>query len=122
MIVSEIGDQFMVYHAQRSFYEELLRAGVKIYRYQSPVLLHAKHLSVDDDIAVIGSSYMDLRSFQLLLEVTLICYDKGVVAEMQTMFADYLRHSARLHTGEWETRPAAVKFFDNLMRLTSSLQ
>src|SRR4051812_7366991 len=122
LIVSEIGDQFMVYHAQRSFYEELLRAGVKIYRYQSPVLLHAKHLTIDDDIAVIGSSNMDLRSFQLNLEVTLICYDTGVVAEMQTVFADYLRHSMPLHPGEWETRPVSVKFFDNLMRLTSSLQ
>jgi cardiolipin synthase len=122
LIVSEIGDQFMVYHAQRSFYEELLRAGVKIYRYRSPVLLHSKHLSIDDDIAVIGSSNMDLRSFQLDLEVTLICYDTEVVAEMQTIFADYLRHSTRLHAGEWETRPVAVKFFDNLMRLTSTLQ
>ena len=122
LIVSAIGDQFMVYHAQRSFYEELLRAGVKIYRYQSPVLLHSKHLSIDDDIAVIGSSNMDLRSFQLDLEVTLICYDSGVVAEMQKVFADYLRHSTRLNAREWATRPAAVKFFDNLLRLTSSLQ
>jgi cardiolipin synthase len=65
LIVSEIGDQFMVYHAQRSFYEELMKAGVKIYRYGSPVLLHAKHLTIDDDIAVVGSSNMDLRSFQL---------------------------------------------------------
>jgi cardiolipin synthase len=122
LIVSEIGDQFMVYHAQRSFYEELMRAGVKIYRYNSPVLLHAKHLSIDDDIAVVGSSNMDLRSFQLDLEVTLICYDTGVVADMQKVFADYLHHSTRLNAREWETRPVSVKFFDNLMRLTSALQ
>jgi cardiolipin synthase len=122
LIVSAIGDQFMVYHAQRSFYEELLRAGVKIYRYQSPVLLHAKHLTIDDDIAVVGSSNMDLRSFQLDLEVTLICYDTGVAAEMQKVFADYQRHSTRLNAREWATRPLAVKFFDNLLRLTSSLQ
>ena len=98
------------------------RAGVKIYRYKSPVLLHAKHLSIDDDIAVIGSSNMDLRSFQLDLEVTLICYDKGVVTDMQAVFADYLRHSAPLRLNEWETRPASTKFFDNLVRLTSALQ
>ena len=122
LIVSEIGDQFMVYHAQRSFYEELLRAGVKIYRYRSPVLLHAKHLSIDDDIAVIGSSNMDLRSFQLDLEVTLICYDKGVVTDMQAIFADYLRHSTPLRLNEWEARPSRAKFFDNLARLTSALQ
>ena len=122
LIVSEIGDQFLVYHAQRSFYEQLLQAGVKIYRYKSPVLLHAKHLSIDDDIAVIGSSNMDPRSFQLDLEVTLICYDKGVVTDMQVVFTDYLRHSAPLRLNEWETRPASAKFFDNLARLTSSLQ
>ena len=122
LIVSEIGDQFMVFHAQRSFYEELMQAGVKIYRYKSPVLLHSKHFSVDDDIAVIGSSNMDIRSFELNLEVTLVCYDKGVVADMQAVFEDYLRHSTLLNSGEWATRPMSVKFFDNLMRLTSSLQ
>jgi cardiolipin synthase A/B len=122
LIVSEIGDQFMVYHAQRSFYEELMQAGVKIYRYGSPVLLHSKHFSVDDDIAVIGSSNMDIRSFELNLEITLVCYDKGVVADMQTIFADYVRHSTLLNAGEWASRPVSVKFFDNLMRLTSALQ
>lgn len=122
LIVSEIGDQFMVFHAQRSFYEELMRAGVKIYRYGSPVLLHSKHLTIDDDIAVVGSSNMDIRSFQLNLEVTLLCYDKGVVADMQTVFADYLRHATLLNAGEWQTRPLSTKFFDNLMRLTSALQ
>ena len=76
LISSEIGDQFLVYNAQRSYYEQLLRAGVKVYLYQSPILLHSKHLSVDDDIAVIGSSNMDLRSFTLNLEVLLLCYDK----------------------------------------------
>jgi cardiolipin synthase len=65
---------------------------------------------------------MDLRSFQLDLEVTLICYDTGVAAEMQKVFADYQRHSTRLNAREWATRPLAVKFFDNLLRLTSSLQ
>ena len=90
LISSEIGDQFLVYNAQRSYYEQLLRAGVKIYLYQSPILLHSKHLSVDDDIAVIGSSNMDLRSFTLNLEVLLVCYDKSVVAAMQPIFAGYL--------------------------------
>ena len=51
LFVSEIGDQFMVFHAQRSYYEQLLRAGVKIYLYRAPTILHAKHLSIDDDVA-----------------------------------------------------------------------
>jgi cardiolipin synthase len=122
LIVSEIGDQFFVYHAQRSYYEALLAAGVQIYRYQSPVLLHAKHMSIDDDIAVIGSSNMDMRSFQLDLEVTLICYGNDVVATMEPIFADYLRHARPVRLHQWRTRPLILKLFDNLARLTSALQ
>ena len=61
LFVSEVGDQFMVYHAQRSYYQALLEAGVRIYLYPAPYVLHAKHFTVDDDVAVIGSSNMDLQ-------------------------------------------------------------
>ena len=63
--MSEIGDQGLVYHAQRSYYGELLKAGVRIFLYPAPYILHAKHFSIDDKIAVIGSSNMDIRSFSL---------------------------------------------------------
>lgn len=65
LFVSEIGDQFLVSHAQHSYYQDLLEAGVRIYLYPSPSVLHAKHLSIDDDVAVVGSSNMDIRSLQL---------------------------------------------------------
>jgi cardiolipin synthase len=122
LIVSEIGDQFLVYHAQRSYYEELLKAGVHIYRYQPPVLLHSKFISIDNDIAVIGSSNMDIRSFQLNLEVTLVCYDTQVVADLRKIEADYLGCACPLHLEAWQTRPILTKLVDNLARLTSALQ
>jgi cardiolipin synthase A/B len=122
LIVSEIGDQFLVYHAQGSYYEELLKAGVHIYRYQAPVILHSKSISIDDDIAVIGSSNMDIRSFQLNLEVTLACYDTQVVSDLQKIEAEYLRCSRPLHLEAWQARPLSTKLFDNLARLTSALQ
>jgi cardiolipin synthase len=122
LIVSEIGDQFLVYHAQGSYYEELLKAGVRIFRYRSPVLLHSKFLTIDDDIAVIGSSNMDIRSFQLNMEVTLVCYNAGVVADLQEVATDYLRHARSLQLEEWQARSPFVKLFDNLARLTSALQ
>jgi cardiolipin synthase len=122
LIVSEIGDQFLVYHAQRSYYEEMLKAGVHIYRYQSPVLLHSKFISIDDDIAVIGSSNMDIRSFQLNLEITLVCYDRQVVDDLRKIEAEYLRCSCPLLLEAWQTRPLVTQLFDNLARLTSALQ
>jgi len=122
LIVSEIGDQFLEYHAQGSYYEELLKAGVHIYRYRAPVILHSKSITIDDDIAVIGSSNMDIRSFQLNLEVTLVCYDPGVVADLRKIEAEYLRCSRPLYLEAWQERPLLTKLFDNLARLTSALQ
>ena len=122
LIVSEIGDQFLEYHAQGSYYEELLKAGVRIYRYQAPVILHSKSIGIDDDIAVIGSSNMDIRSFQLNLEVTLVCYDTQVVADLREIEAEYIRRSHPLHLDAWQARPLITKFFDNMARLTSALQ
>jgi cardiolipin synthase len=122
LIVSEIGDQFLVYHAQGSYYEELLKAGVRIYRYQSPVILHSKSISIDHDIAVIGSSNMDIRSFQLNLEITLVCYNEQVVDRLRKIEEDYISCSRPLHLEAWQSRPLHTKLFDNLARLTSALQ
>lgn len=80
LFVGEIGDQLMVFHAQHSYYSELLSAGVKIYLYPRPNILHSKHVSIDDQVAVIGSSNMDIRSFQLDLEVMLMVCGRRFVA------------------------------------------
>lgn len=119
---SEVSDQFFVSHAERSYYEGLLKAGVKIYQYKAPILLHSKHISIDDDIAVIGSSNLDIRSFQLNLEVTLICYDPKVVAVLRQIEAGYLLKSKPVKLGEWEARSAGEKLFENVSRLTAALQ
>ena len=67
-------DHLIVNHAQRSYYSALLTAGVRIYRYPAPTVLHAKYMTVDDEVAVIGSSNMDFRSFALNYEVMLLAF------------------------------------------------
>ena len=69
----------MVAHAQRSYYEALLVAGVRIWLYPEPFVLHAKHFTVDDDLAVVGSSNMDMRSFALNYEVVMMLTGTEVV-------------------------------------------
>ena len=64
LVVSRDLDQLLVGYAQRSFYDQLLAAGVQIHIYYE-YFLHAKHLSVDGDIALVGSSNFDIRSFAL---------------------------------------------------------
>jgi len=122
LFVSEIGDQALVYHAQRSYYEALLRAGVKIYLYKSPEVLHSKHFSIDSDVAVIGSSNMDIRSFSLNMEVSVLIHSKAFVTQMRAVEDSYRANSRELLLEEWLKRPAGQKFWDSVARLTSNVQ
>lgn len=122
LVNSEVIDQIGVGYAQRSFYEELMEAGVKIYLYKAPTLLHSKHLTIDDDIAVIGSSNMDIRSFALDLECVVVLYDKSVVKDLAKIQQKDLSNSKRVSLRTWKTRPLRHKFLENVMRLTSALQ
>ncbi len=121
LFVSEIGDQFLVYHAQRSYYEALLRAGVKIYLYRAPTVLHAKHFTIDDEVAIIGSSNMDIRSLSLHMELMVMVHGKEFVDAMRAVEDDYRSKSRQLSLDEWLVRPRTEKAFDNLMRMTSAL-
>jgi cardiolipin synthase A/B len=122
LFVSESGDQFMVFHAQRSYYEQLLRAGVKIYLYRAPTILHAKHLSIDDDVAVIGSSNLDIRSLSLHMELSVLVHGAKFTAAMRAVEDDYRSKSRQVVLQDWLRRPTHERIFDNVMRLTSSLQ
>lgn len=122
LFVSEIGDQALVYHAQRSYYEALLRAGVRIWMYKAPYILHAKHFTIDDDVAVIGSSNMDMRSFQLNMEVSLMVRGHSFVEEMRKVEDGYRKESRELTLDEWLKQPLRSTVLDNLARLTSALQ
>jgi len=122
LFVSEEGDQAMVYHAQRSYYEALLRAGVRIWMYRKPYILHTKSLTIDDEIAVIGSSNMDMRSFGLNLEISILVRGEEFVAEMRAVEDEYRSLSRELTLEEWQQQPLRSTVLDNLARLTSALQ
>ncbi|SFN71497.1 cardiolipin synthetase 2 [Mycetocola miduiensis] len=122
LFVSEIGDQALVYHAQRSYYEALLKAGVRIYLYPAPYILHAKHFTIDDDVAVIGSSNMDMRSFGLNLEVSLMVRGASFVSDMRAVEDEYRLKSRELTLDEWMKQPLRSTILDNVARLSSALQ
>ena len=122
LFVSEEGDQAVVYHAQRSYYEALLRAGIRIWMYRKPYILHTKSLTIDDEIAVIGSSNMDMRSFGLNLEVSMLVRGEEFVAEMRAVEDQYRSLSRELTLEEWLQQPLRSTVLDNLARLTSALQ
>ena len=122
LFVSEIGDQAVTYHAQRSYYEELLRAGVRIWLYRAPTILHAKHITIDDQVAVIGSSNMDMRSFSLDLEISVMIKGSKFVQSLRRIEDSYRTRSRELTLDEWMRRPMRSKILDNVARLTAAVQ
>ncbi|MCW3158299.1 cardiolipin synthase [Micropruina sonneratiae] len=122
LFVSEEGDQAIVYHAQRSYYEALLRAGVVIWMYRRPFILHSKSMTIDDEVAIIGSSNMDMRSFGLNLEISLLVRGSEFVDQLREVEAQYRANSRELTLAEWLQQPLRSTVLDNLARLTSALQ
>lgn len=122
LFVSEIGDQAVVWHAQRSYYEELLNAGVTIWMYRPPYILHSKHFTVDDDVAVVGSSNMDPRSFGLNMEISMVVHGESFVRDLDEVTDFYRSHSRELTADEWARQPLRSQLLDGLARLTSALQ
>src|SRR3546814_18078453 len=107
------GDQALVYHAQRSYYEALLRAGVKIWMYRRPYILHAKGITIDHEVAVIGSSNMDMRSFGLNLKISLLVRGEEFVRDLERTADTYRSLSRELTLGEWMPPPLRSTLLDN---------
>jgi cardiolipin synthase A/B len=85
-------------------------------------VLHAKHFTVDEDLAVIGSSNMDYRSFALNYEVVMMMTSSAVVRRMRAVQDEYRSLSSELTLEEWRSRGRGATYVDNVMRLTAALQ
>ncbi len=120
LIVARESNKPLVQLAQQSYYQGLLEAGVHIHRYYRN-FLHAKHMSVDDDIALIGSSNFDMRSFALNAEVSVLIYEREVTAKLRRIQAHYLEESEHLTAATWAKRSIWGRTLENLARLTDSL-
>jgi cardiolipin synthase len=97
IIFPERNDSWIVGAASRSYYSELLAAGVQIYEYPDG-LLHAKTLTLDGEITLIGSANMDRRSFELNYENNILFCDANLTAEVRQRQCEYLALSHRVAT------------------------
>ncbi|WP_246741069.1 phospholipase D-like domain-containing protein [Bradyrhizobium sp. 1(2017)] len=120
LVVSETEDQVLVSWAQRSYYEELLEAGVEVQLYQAS-FLHAKSLTIDDHIGLVGTSNMDIRSFALNAEHILVIHDPGMTGRLKTEQQRYIANCRSLDLQQWRQRPFWIKLGEHLARLTSPL-
>jgi cardiolipin synthase len=92
LILPARNDSHIVGAASRSYYGELLAAGVQIFEYEGG-LLHAKSLTMDGHITLIGSANIDRRSFELNYENNILLYDPTLTADMRRRQEEYLKRS-----------------------------
>jgi cardiolipin synthase len=119
LVVSRHANQLLTQLAQRSFYDELLEAGVKIHLYE-PRFLHAKYLTVDQDVALVGSANIDIRSFVLNAEISILFYGGEVVADLQRRQEAHFAQSTLLNAEEWGRRPVTIRTIQGVARLADS--
>ena len=120
LIVSRVSDSALVGPAQDSFYAELMESGVTVRRHEG-AFLHAKHLRIDDRVSIIGSSNMDMRSFELNAEISLILYGAPVARALAAVETDLLRTAGAVDPARWEVRPLPRKLLENSARLFADL-
>jgi len=96
LIVPKLSDSRLVTYAARSYFDELLAAGVKVYEY-GPRLLHSKALLCDDDLAIIGSANFDHRSFRLNFEISVLFRDRVIAATLAQLMEGEVAASEPVH-------------------------
>ncbi len=114
MIFPKNNDSFVVAATSRSYYWEMLEAGITIYEYK-PGLLHAKTLTIDDEISLIGSTNLDLRSFDLNYENNIIINDKAVTADIIERQYQYIAHSEVVDRKAVENWPVYHRIWNNIV-------
>lgn len=119
LIVPRHSNHRVTFHAGRSFYDELLRAGVQIYEYL-PGMLHTKSIIVDQKFATIGSANLDVRSFKLNFELIAILYDEPTVARVLSLFNEDLTNTERVRHDAWKTRSTLTRVKEGYGRLCSA--
>lgn len=120
LLVPGISDSVFVNTAARSYYSELLKAGVEIYRYQKG-FVHAKTMVTDKKVAIIGTANMDYRSFDLNFEVNAIVYDEAVATELANIFYEDLKEAEQIDPARWEARPWYYELTEKVARLVAPM-
>ncbi|HYE02478.1 MAG TPA: cardiolipin synthase [Phycisphaerales bacterium] len=120
VVVPEVLDSRLTAAASRSHFLELMEAGVRIALFQGG-LLHAKTITADRRIAVVGSANLDMRSFALNFEVTMFIYDDDFSSVVRFLQTDYLGKSVELDLATWRARRWYRVAVDNAAQLLGPL-
>lgn len=106
LVLPQRNDSWIVAAASRSYYKQLLDAGVRIMEF-TPGLLHAKTLTLDGEVALIGSTNLDRRSFELNFENNILLHDEDLTSRIRARQQSYIDRSEEVtqaHADAWSRR------------------
>ncbi|RMF96206.1 MAG: cardiolipin synthase [Gammaproteobacteria bacterium] len=112
-------DVRVVRRASRVFYDELLTGGVRIYEY--PGMSHAKVMLLDEDVTMLGSANLDIRSFRLNFELNSFITDRRLNGELERLFRQWLDVSAPVSLADLQRSGTLARLADSLAHLLSPL-
>ncbi len=119
IILPGIYDKKMVYMIGKSYYKQLLEAGIKIYEYQ-PGFVHSKVFIADDKVCTVGSINIDYRSLYLSFENGVYLYGSNKISEVKEDF-DYALSKSKQVDMEYATFGVVENVIISVIRLLSSL-
>jgi len=116
LILPSKTDSGLIFNAGRSYYEEMLRAGIQIYE-RRDALLHSKTAVIDGVWSTIGSTNLDWRSFLHNQEVNAVVLSADFAAQMKAVFERDVAVSDAITLQAWEHRPIGSRLKEGLARM-----
>ena len=120
LVVPEKSNHWYTTWAGRAMYEDLLESGVRIFE-RRPPFIHAKAMTVDDRMAIVGSSNWDIRSLYSNYETSLAVYDTRFVMHLKLLMSEDLHESREVELAAFKRRPVAHRYLENACGLLSPL-
>jgi cardiolipin synthase len=120
ILLPEKSDSRVAQWSSMSYVSELLEAGIKIYLFGKG-FNHAKVISIDGKMCMVGSANFDNRSFEHNFEIMSAIYDEERTSVIESHFSDMLNSSTCLSLLKWEKRSRKEKIAESLSRLWSPL-
>ena len=120
IIMPKIPDKKMVFYLSRTFYPQLLEAGVKIYEY-TPGFMHAKEFIADDEKAIVGSINLDFRSLYEHFECATLLYKVEQIKDIKEDFMDAMDRSEEITMKEYQSFSLATRMVGRVLRIIAPL-
>ena len=120
LMTTGVPDKRIPYWVADTFIEELLIAGIEVYRYETG-FFHAKAMCYDDEICTIGTCNFDSRSFDIHYEINTVFYDKRIASEFKEQFSKDLENCRKLTLEKYQNQGIFYKVRNSIFRLISPL-